>query len=86
MVVHFCWLGAYDRKQFCFRIFHNALWVEIWEGTLCKLVGVHDCLIFSEYPRHSATEGEKKQPFPLYNSLLHQYLHWNLCVLERLIS
>lgn len=58
-MVCFCRLAACDLEQFCSRIFHDALWVEIWEGTLCELVGVHDCLLFSEYPRHSAIEGNK---------------------------
>lgn len=62
MVVYFCWLAACDRHQYCSGIFHNALRVEIWKGPFHKLVGIHDCLLFSEYSRHSATEGEKNVP------------------------
>lgn len=65
-MVYFCRLAAGVRNQCCSGIFHNALWAEIWEGTLCKLVGFHDCLLFSEYPRHSATEGEQQVPSPLH--------------------
>lgn len=58
-MVHFFRMAAGDRNQCCCGIFHNALWVEVWEGTLHKLVDFHECVLFSEYPRHSATEGEE---------------------------
>lgn len=57
-MVHFPWVAACDRNQCCIGIFYNALWIEIWEGPLCELVGIHDCVFFSEHPNHSATEGK----------------------------
>ncbi len=91
LVVYICWLAASDRNQCCSGIFHHALWVEIWEGTLYKLVDIHDSLLFSEHPHHSAIEGEKKVPSPLHEephtSLVANYFqHDYLVVLESLIS
>lgn len=67
LVVHFCRLAARDRIQRRVGILHDALWVEIWEGTFHKLVGIHERLLFSEYPHRSATEGEKAPPPPHYS-------------------
>ncbi len=79
MVVHFFWLAAGDCIQCCFGIFHNALWVEIWERTFHKLVGVHDRLLLSEHPRHPAIEGEKvnlmkNQECKIFNSITREDL------------
>lgn len=84
-MVYFCRLAACDRNQCCRGILHDALWVEIWEGTLCKLVDIHDSLLFSEHPRHSAVEGEKV-PSPLHEERHTFPTQLFGCVLESLIS
>lgn len=71
MVVHFCWLAACDCNQLCSRIFYDALWVEVWKATLHKLVGIHDYLLFSEYPHHSAIKGEKMLLLTVAHFLQH---------------
>lgn len=52
-------LAAGDHNQYYSGIFHNAVWLEIWERTLDKLVGFHDRLLFPEHLDHSAVKGEK---------------------------
>lgn len=58
MVVRFYWLAACDCHQCCVGIFHDALRVEIREGALRQLAGLHGCLLFSEPSRHSAIKGK----------------------------
>lgn len=57
MVVRFYWLAACDCHQCCVGIFHDALRVELREGALRQLAGLHGCLLFSEPSRHSAIKG-----------------------------
>lgn len=58
MVVRFYWLAACDCHQCCVGIFHDALRVELREGALRQLAGLHGCLLFSEPARHSAIKGK----------------------------
>lgn len=58
-MVYFFWLAAGDRNQCRIRLFHNAIWLEIWKTALHKLVGIHGYFLLSECPPYSAAEGEK---------------------------
>lgn len=84
VVVRFYWLAACDCHQCCVGIFHDALRVEVREGALRQLAGLHGCLLFSEPSRHSAIKGKTETAASAINpktflKIFLPHVWWKLC-------